>query len=683
MPCLLASCTLLLCAGFSLGHLYTAYFTLWDMETIKKYSTRQNQTSSNYEITASDSIESKFSLLDVSASVKASFLGGLIEVGGSARYLNDNKKSKNQSRVTLHFSATTAYERLAMTHLEAKATQIQDVIKKSGATHVVTGILYGANAFFVFDSEKLESSSVKNIEDNMQAAIKKLPACNFEAEVDVKLSDEEKAATKKFSCKFYGAFILDSNPSTFEDAVKTYSQLPKLLGGNGEKTVPVKVWLTTLNKLDPTAEEMKSEISVGLLRKAVNVVENFPQIHKKLSRFHDLCEDYAKKLRQTMMVKIPAIREGKEKESTLQEILGDQEKSPFSLENLDKWLYNAEREINVIRCCLEIMKGIKISKDESKFDKEVFTPGVQDTLCFIFTSLETDDPYLDQMDNYLHSGESPKSFLPPTKDHWFFSEDVIDDMKMKSEDFSTIVKGLKDSSRFRFFVSAIRNEKYKGATIYHYKKSNKTTEEFSKPAVPNVEAVEDREALIWYGCDLTLDLETANNHLILSEDKKMATCGELKGYDNNSKRFDLVPQVLCSEGLTGRHYWEVQLSTDSTTKAGIAVMYQSIQRKGEGGETEFGANSKSWYVGTCSVTDFTVWHNGKLRSGSLPSSWSRVGVFLDYPSGTVSFYTVSSNTLTHLHTFHTTFTEPVYPGFWIKNISNYCNVPLRKSVSRV
>ncbi|XP_039464424.1 cytolytic toxin-beta-like [Oreochromis aureus] len=291
---------------FALGMLYDAKkdklytdFTLWDTETIKKYSTRQNQTSSNYEITASDSIESKSSLLDVRASVKASFLGGLVEVGGSARYLNDNKKSKNQSRVTLQFSATTAYERLTMTHLEAKTTQIQDVIKKSHATHVVTGILYGANAFFVFDSEKLERSSVKNIEASMQAAIKKIPTFNFEAKVDVKLSDEEKAATKKFSCKFYGDFILDSNPSTFEDAVKTYSQLPKLLGGNGEKTVPVKVSLTTLKKLDPTAEEMKSKISDGLLRKAVNalenikememrcndsldeeVVKNFPQIHK-------------------------------------------------------------------------------------------------------------------------------------------------------------------------------------------------------------------------------------------------------------------------------------------------------------------------------------------------------------------------------------------------------------------
>lgn len=172
-------------------------------------------------------------------------------------------------------------------------------------------------------------------------------------------------------------------------------------------------------------------------------------------------------------------------------------------------------------------------------------------------------------------------------------------------------------------------------------------------------------------CDLTLDLNTANNHLILSEGNKKATCGELQSYPKHSERFDLVPQVLCREGLTGRHYLEVQLSNDSTTQVGIAVSYQSIRRKG-GDETEFGANSKSWYVGTYFGTGFSVWHNGKLSSGSLPSAGcSRVGVFLDYPAGTVSFYAVSSSTLTHLHTFRTRFKEPVYPGFWIKNTSNY------------
>lgn len=496
---------------------FSVDFTLWDRETIKRYSTRQNQASTTYEITTSDSIETKSSLLDVDTYSKTSWLCGLTEKSGSCSFLNDNKKFKNQSRVTLQFKATTAFERLAMTHLEAKTTQIQDVIKKSNATHVVTGIQYGAHAFFVFDSEKLESSSVQETKVHMQAAVKMIIVYSSEAKVDVKLSKEEKAVTDKFSCKFYGDFILDSNPSTFEDAVKTYSQLPKLLGGDGEKTVPVKVWLTPLKKLDPTAEEMKGEICVGLLRKAENaleiikememrcndsldedVVQSFPQIHKKLKRFQNLCEDSGKKLRQAMVETFPSILEGKE-DSSLEKLLDDQEKSPFSLENLDKWLDNTEREINVIRSCVEAMKGIEITKDESEFDRAVLAQGVDDVLSFVFTSVETDDPYLDQMYKYLRCHDS---FTPPTKDHWFFSAEVVANLRQKAEEFCSIAKGLKSSSRFSFIVASETNKKYKGATIYHHRKGRRVTEEFSKPAVPDVENVKDRQNLIW--CKSTL-----------------------------------------------------------------------------------------------------------------------------------------------------------------------------------
>lgn len=496
---------------------FSVDFTLWDRETIKRYSTRQNQASTTYEITTSDSIETKSSLLDVDTYSKTSWLCGLTEKSGSCSFLNDNKKFKNQSRVTLQFKATTAFERLAMTHLEAKTTQIQDVIKKSNATHVVTGIQYGAHAFFVFDSEKLESSSVQETKVHMQAAVKMIIVYSSEAKVDVKLSEEEKAVTDKFSCKFYGDFILDSNPSTFEDAVKTYSQLPKLLGGNGEKTVPVKVWLTPLKKLDPTAEEMKGEICVGLLRKAENaleiikememrcndsldedVVQSFPQIHIKLKRFQNLCEDSGKQLRQAMMETFPSILEGKE-DSSLEKLLDDQEKSPFSLENLDKWLDNTEREINVIRSCVEAMKGIEITKDESEFDRAVLAQDVDDVLSFVFTSVETDDPYLDQMYKHLRCHDS---FTPPTKDHWFFSAEVVANLRQKAEEFCSIAKGLKSSSRFSFIVASETNKKYKGATIYHYRKGRRVTEEFSKPAVPDVENIKDRQNLIW--CKSTL-----------------------------------------------------------------------------------------------------------------------------------------------------------------------------------
>ncbi|KAK1881237.1 Neoverrucotoxin subunit beta [Dissostichus eleginoides] len=219
---------------FTLGMLYDARsdtlvpgLRLWNEETLKVKQTPHH--GSSFEISASDSIESKSSLMDIEASLKASFLSGLIEVGGSAEYLNDEKKCKNQSRVTCQYKATTNFKELLIDQMTLDAEQME-VIEKDLATHVVTGILYGANSFFVFDSEKLEDSEVQKTEDSMQAVIKKIPTLNIEGSVEFQLTDEEKDLTEKFSCKFYGDFILESNPATFQDAVQTYEELPQLLG---------------------------------------------------------------------------------------------------------------------------------------------------------------------------------------------------------------------------------------------------------------------------------------------------------------------------------------------------------------------------------------------------------------------------------------------------------------------
>ncbi|ETE57007.1 hypothetical protein L345_17281, partial [Ophiophagus hannah] len=98
-------------------------------------------------------INDKASALDISASLKASFLGELVEVGGSAKYLHDTKKSKQQARVTVQYKATTKYEQLTMSHLGIQNVSYPAVFEHGTATHVVTAILYGAQAFFVFDRE--------------------------------------------------------------------------------------------------------------------------------------------------------------------------------------------------------------------------------------------------------------------------------------------------------------------------------------------------------------------------------------------------------------------------------------------------------------------------------------------------------------------------------------------------
>ncbi|XP_064870672.1 NACHT, LRR and PYD domains-containing protein 12-like [Oncorhynchus nerka] len=163
-----------------------------------------------------------------------------------------------------------------------------------------------------------------------------------------------------------------------------------------------------------------------------------------------------------------------------------------------------------------------------------------------------------------------------------------------------------------------------------------------------------------YVCDLTLDLNTVNRHLSLSEENRKVTCRtEEQPYPDHPERFEDCGQVLCREGLTGRCYWEVEWSG----RAGIGVTYKGINRKGRVDDCWLGANDKSWSL-FCSVNSYIARHNNNPTTIDVPSSSShRVGVYLDWPAGTLSFYRASSDTLTHLITFTSTFTEPLYPGF--------------------
>ncbi|XP_036389958.1 NACHT, LRR and PYD domains-containing protein 3-like [Megalops cyprinoides] len=189
-----------------------------------------------------------------------------------------------------------------------------------------------------------------------------------------------------------------------------------------------------------------------------------------------------------------------------------------------------------------------------------------------------------------------------------------------------------------------------------------------------------------YACQLTLDPNTAYRYLSLSEgdrkvthtlrdlslsegDRKVTfTAGREQPYPNHPERFASVPQVLCREGLSGtRCYWEAECSG----VAEIAVAYKGINRKGGGSDSRFGRNDQSWSL-HCSYDGFSALHNNNSTSiPALSSRSRRVGVYLDWPAGTLSFYSVSSDTLTHLHTFHTTFTQPLYLGFtlWVGTVS--------------
>ncbi|KAM9849070.1 uncharacterized protein ACBR49_008345 [Aulostomus maculatus] len=165
-----------------------------------------------------------------------------------------------------------------------------------------------------------------------------------------------------------------------------------------------------------------------------------------------------------------------------------------------------------------------------------------------------------------------------------------------------------------------------------------------------------------FACYLTFDPNTANSELLLSDCNRTATRIWSEHQPcNHPDRFQCCPQVLCREGLLDSVYWEVVWSGG----ADIGVTYNSISRGGDAASCLLGHNEHSWSL-ECSEGSYSPSHNNRrFRSCSPRPFTHRVGVYLNWSAGSLSFYCVSQDAMVHLHTFTATFTEPLYPGFWV------------------
>ncbi|XP_067357058.1 protein NLRC3-like isoform X1 [Channa argus] len=185
-----------------------------------------------------------------------------------------------------------------------------------------------------------------------------------------------------------------------------------------------------------------------------------------------------------------------------------------------------------------------------------------------------------------------------------------------------------------------------------------------------------RPGLRKYFCQLTIDTNTVNRKQRLSDNnRKVKHVEEDQSYPDHPDRFDNVYQLLCSDGLTGRCYWEVEWSG----VAFISVSYRGIGRKGQSRDCVFGDNDQSWSLECCHDYDddensYYVKHNNKGTNIPSSSGSNRVAVYVDCPAGTLSFYRVSSDKLIHVHTYNTTFTEPLYAGFGFLSFGSWLSL---------
>lgn len=181
-------------------------------------------------------------------------------------------------------------------------------------------------------------------------------------------------------------------------------------------------------------------------------------------------------------------------------------------------------------------------------------------------------------------------------------------------------------------------------------------------------------------CELTLDPNTAHRSLrLLDQNRTVSGCMDEMLYPDHPHRFRTWKQVMCQEALSGRHYWEAVWG-GSVFGVNVGVTYEGISRTGEASVSLAGHNDASWSL-HCSNYSYSALHGGKiidlLKTPESNFHSETVAVHLDWPAGTLSFYRVSGNTLTHIYTFRAEFTEPVYPVFRLVHYDAVVSLNLR------
>ncbi|XP_028442020.1 E3 ubiquitin-protein ligase TRIM39-like [Perca flavescens] len=159
-----------------------------------------------------------------------------------------------------------------------------------------------------------------------------------------------------------------------------------------------------------------------------------------------------------------------------------------------------------------------------------------------------------------------------------------------------------------------------------------------------------------YEVDVTLDPDTAYRTLILSDDGKQVKFGVRTNLPDNPERFDSWPNVLAKQSFSsGRFYYEVQVKRKTCWLLGVAR--ESVKRKGITLPT---LQDGYWTIALINGDVYA--RTVPYVSLSLKSRPQKVGVFVDYEDGLVSFYDVDAEALIYSFT-GCSFTEKLYPFF--------------------
>ena len=274
-----------------------------------------------------------------------------------------------------------------------------------------------------------------------------MPSLEVSASGSVQLNNAVQSKVSDMNIKFHGDLLLPENPTTFEEAVKIYKQLPNFVKSS---SVPMKVHLVPLKMLNPSGTfDIIREISQSLITDVVTTMQEledakeeaqdlsltiaaryFSFIARNIENFLNLLRQYKQEFQGHIAPLLVEIRGSGTEESELSSYLQQHFNSPFSKENLKFWLQRSRDEIGILESFIDRLQNVTFCENTATCLREILKYDQVISLNMYFP--DSYDTILDQMSNFLETHNSTNS---GNEDEWFYDGKTLTNFRIATDKF--------------------------------------------------------------------------------------------------------------------------------------------------------------------------------------------------------------------------------------------------------
>ncbi|CAG0878966.1 unnamed protein product [Darwinula stevensoni] len=428
-------------------------------------------------------------------------------IAGSAKYLEDRKKSSRQARVTLRCKSSSRLETLDVKELGS--VEQAEKLCWDGVTHVVSGIQYGVEGFMVFDREVSSEETVREVEESLKIVLDEFKANGAEP---FAAKDDE---AHRFLCTYHGDISLAKNPTTFMEGLRAHEDVTIL---SRKVSVPKRAYLTPLHELDDRAVQLMWEVSPEIVGKAEAIFEalhdlkvrtndlvgskayeHFSGIRAQMDTFRSLVDRFKTDFQESIVPLIMSIRLYGSEETSISQLMQQKMALIYGGKELLNWLTEKETEIRMLGDFLGSFEGVTFAFAPVELSNVLNDKEIANTVCFVFRASPKTDICLERVSQYLkRKGTDSSSPQNETPKSWYKDKDIMMSLEADAKNFMHSFEANKSQKHLKFVVTEDHlREKSHDIILYE----GGTPRRFvppGKPGIPKVlEVTHDTVLLSW------------------------------------------------------------------------------------------------------------------------------------------------------------------------------------------